>query len=579
LSLLDSIKNIGASANSEQFTLCMQRALSVVRDAVVLVDGRGTIQFLNQNAENLLKCKQRSVLGKNFFSLYSLLDSKTQRPVENMLAGVQAPFAEDYLLVVSQYQELSTNIQISPVNFLDNHPDRLSYALVIQDTSEKKILESKLNYLDNYDASTRLPNRKSVEITLKHALSDVRKHSATHVFCYISIDKIKNVTDSAGHTAGDALITKISEILREYVKSSRDVVARVSNDDFAILYREKEPGPALELIKEIRKRIADYQFAWQGNKYQVSASIGILLVNKKTCTSASQILSDADIASRIAREKGGNRTFIFHPTDDDVVARKGDITWVRRIRNAITNNMFRLFSQPIHPLAVDKESIPFFHYETLIRLFDENGKQVPPDEFLPSAEQQGMMMDIDKWVVSEALRNLKKITQKKPLPVFSINLSWQSINEPQFLDFVLREIQSSGVNPHMICFEVTESVAMNNIDLAMKFIQSLKDLGCSFSLDDFGTGVSSYGYLRDLPVDYLKIDGIFVKDLETDPVSQEMVRSINQVGHVMGLEVIAEYVENDEIIRILNEIGVDYGQGYGISRPLPMEDVVRTHQG
>ena len=577
MSLIESIKKIGSGGNSEEFTLCMQKSFSVVRDAVVLVDSRGTIQFLNKNAEFLLSCKQRSVLGKNFWQLYSLLDIKTLRPIDNVLENIQSPVSEDYMLVVSDNQELSTNILISPINFLGEQHDKSSYALVIQDTSEKKILESKLNYLDNYDALTRLPNRKSIEVTLKHALADVRKHAATHVFCYISLDKIKNVTDMAGHSAGDALITQVAEVLRSFVQSNRDVLARVSNDDFAILYREKEPGSTLELIKSIRKGVEDFEFHWQGNKFKVTASIGFLLVHKKNSTSPSQVLSDADIASRIARDKGGNRAFIFHPNDDDVLARKGDITWVRRINAAIKNNMFRLFSQPIHPLAVDHGSLPFFHYETLIRLFDEDGNQIPPDDFLPSAEQQGMMMVIDKWVVSEAIRNLKKITQTKPLPVFSINLSGQSINEPQFLDFVVREIQSAGINPHMICFEITESVAVNDMGLAMKFIQSLKELGCSFSLDDFGTGVSSYGYLRELPVDYLKIDGIFVKDLETDDISQEMVRSINQVGHVMGLEVIAEYVENDEIIRILNEIGVDYGQGYGISRPMPIEEAVQNH--
>ncbi len=577
MSLFESIKNIGSSNSAEQFTLCMQKSLSVVRDAVVLVDDRGTIQFLNKNAEHLLNCKRRSVLGKNFWLLYPLLDNKTQRPIENILNGVTSPVSDDYLLTVSENQELSTNILISPINFLNDNNDKNSYALVIQDISEKKILESKLNYLDNYDALTRLPNRKSIEVTLKHALADVRKHSATHVFCYISLDKIKSVTDTAGHSAGDALIMQIADVLRPFIKTKRDVLARVSNDDFAILYREKEPGPTLELIKNIRKSIENFEFQWHGNKFKVTASIGFLLVHKKTCTSPSQVLSDADIASRIAREKGGNRAFIFHPNDEDVLARKGDIVWVGRIRDAIKNNMFRLFSQPIHPLAMDHGSVPFFHYETLIRLFDDEGNQIPPDDFLPSAEQHGMMMDIDKWVVTEAIRNLKRITQTEPLPIFSINLSGQSINEPQFLDFVVREIKSAGVNPHMICFEITESVAVNDMGLAMKFIKSLKDLGCSFSLDDFGTGVSSYGYLRDMPVDYLKIDGIFVKDLENDLVSQEMVRSINQVGHVMGLEIIAEYVENDEIIRILNEIGVDYGQGYGISRPIPIEDVVRTH--
>ncbi len=577
MSLFESIKKIGSSGNSEQFTLCMQKSLSVVRDAVVLVDERGSIQFLNQNAEYLLNCKQRSVLGKSFWVLYPLLDSKTQRPIENILQDVQSPVADDYLLVISEHQELSTNILISPISFLDDNPGKLSYALVIQDTSEKKILESKLNYLDNYDALTRLPNRKSIEVTLKHALADVRKHAATHVLCYISLDKIKNVTDTAGHSAGDALINQISEVLRTFVKSKRDILARVSNDDFAILYREKEPGPALDLVKSIRQGIEEFEFLWQGNKFKITGSIGFLLVHKKNSTSPSQVLSDADIASRIARDKGGNRAFIFHPNDEDVLARKGDITWVRRIHEAIKNNMFKLYSQPIHPLAVDHDSIPFYHYETLIRLFDHEGNQIPPDDFLPSAEQQGLMMEIDKWVVSEAFRHLKRITQTEPLPIFSINLSGQSINEPQFLDFVVREIKSAGINPHMICFEITESVAVNDMGLAMKFIGSLKELGCSFSLDDFGTGVSSYGYLRDMPVDYLKIDGIFVKDMENDPVSQEMVRSINQVGHVMGLEVIAEYVENDEIIRILNEIGVDYGQGYGISRPIPMEDAVRNH--
>ncbi len=577
MSLFESIRNIGSSNNTEHFALCMQKALSVVKDAVVMIDSKGTIQFLNQNAANLLKCEQRSVLGKTFWNLYSILNSKTKLPVENILAGIQAPVSEEYLLELTEQQEISVSILISPINFLDGSPEKLSYALVIQDTSEKKILESKLKYLDKYDNLTRLPNRKSVEVTLKHAISDVRKHSSTHVFCYISLDKIKNVTDTAGHNAGDALISQLSTILRPFVKSERDVLARVSNDDFAILYRDKEPGVALELIKEVRKSVEDFEFLWQGNKFQVTASIGFLMVNKKIAASASQILSDADIASRIAREKGGNRIFVFRPDDEDVVARKGDITWVKRIRHAIEHNMFRLFSQPIHPLAVDQGSMPFFHYETLIRLFDEAGNPIPPDDFLPSAEQQGLMMEIDKWVVSEALRNLKRITQKKPLPIFSINLSGQSINEPQFLDFVLREIGTIGVNPKMICFEITESVAVNEMGLAMKFIKSLKSLGCSFSLDDFGTGVSSYGYLRDMPVDYLKIDGIFVKDMETDKISQEMVRSINQVGHAMGLEVIAEYVENDAIIQILNEIGVDYGQGYGISRPIPIEDVVKAH--
>jgi len=575
LSLFKSFKSWSASFRAEDVVLCMQKSLSIVRDAVILLDEKGTILFLNKNAEELLRCEQRSVLGKRFFSLFTVNDDKTRRPVRNLLENIHSPISADYVLVGSEH-ELFTNILISPTCFIDSGAGN-SYALVINDISEKRMLESKVSFLENYDAVTSLTNRHAMELTLKHALADAKKHSATHVFCYISLDKIKNVTDAAGHAAGDALIKKVAIILKRFIKTKRNVLSRVGYDDFAILFREQDPGPALAVVKEIRRQIEFLDFVWQGHKFKVTASIGFLLVHKKSGSSPSHVVSDADIASRIARDKGGNRIFIFLPTDEDVKARKSDISWVARIRSAIKNNKFQLFAQPIHPLSTDKGAMPFYHYETLIRLF-ENGVQIPPNEFLPSAEQQDLMIEIDQWVVKEALKHLAMIKQTKPLPIFSINLSGQSVNETQFLSFVLREIKASGVNPEMICFEITETVAVNNINLAMNFIEHLKALGCSFSLDDFGTGVSSYGYLRELPVDYLKIDGIFVKNLESDRISQEMIRSINQVGHVMGLKVIAEYVENDEIIRILHEIGVDYGQGYGISRPMPIASVIETHQ-
>lgn len=574
--LFESLKKLSSSSRTEDVISCMQKSLSIVRDSVVLIDEGGMILFLNKNAEELLHCEQRSVLGKSFWSLYTINDDKTQRPIKNLLTNIHAPVSGDYVLASSDY-ELFANILISPINFAEGDSSNKIYSLVINDISEKRMLESKVSFLENYDAVTSLTNRHSMELTVKYALSDAKKHSATHVFCYISLDKLKYVTDTVGHEAGDALIRKVGIILKRFVKTKRNVLSRVGYDDFGILFREQEPAPALAVVKKIRRQIELMDFTWQGHIFKITASIGFLLVHKKSGSSPSQIISDADIASRIAREKGGNRIFIFLPTDPDVMARKSDISWVARIRSAIKENKFQLFAQPIHPVAADKRALPFYHYETLIRLFEE-GKQIPPNEFLPSAEQQGLMVEIDQWVVREALRNMAMIKQKQPLPIFSINLSGQSINEAQFLNFVMQEIKKSGVNPKMICFEITETVAVNNISLAMTFIEHLKELGCSFSLDDFGTGVSSYGYLRELPVDYLKIDGIFVKNLESDRISQEMIRSINQVGHVMGLKVIAEYAENDEIIRILHEIGVDYGQGYGISHPLPIASVIETHQ-
>ena len=567
-----------AHGASEQFSLCMQESLGVVTDAVVIVNASGMIQYVNGSAETLLLCEQRSVLGKNFWSLYELLNGTTKKKITNLLEGVTKRMEQDYSLLLQDKKPISTHIIVTPVNFLSTTTENQSYALVIQDISRSRLLESKLTFLESSDQLTHLPNRKAIEVRLTHALADARKHTAKHVLCYISLDKIKNVSDMSGHAAVEALTVQLVSLLRRFVPNKNDVLARVGGDDFAILYREQEAPVVLKIAEAMREAIQKFVFKWNGEEHQVTASIGLLLIHQKTTANAVGMLSDADIASRIARSKGGNRIVPFNPKDQAVTERKGNLNWIKKIKEALEQNRFRLVSQPIHPIAFSPTDMPFFHYETLIRLFDEEGNFIPPDEFLPAAEQHGMMMEIDKWVIHEAFRNLQLIKQKNPLPVFSINLSGQSVNESKFLDFVLNEMKTMRVNPKMICFEITESVAVDSMDKAMKFMNTFKDLGCSFSLDDFGTGISSYAYLKKLPVDYLKIDGVFVKDMVNDEISQEMVRSINQVGHVMGLEIIAEYVENDEIIAMLNEIGVDYGQGYGISRPLPIDEVVNMHQ-
>ncbi len=573
------LKKKNAKDAFEQSTLCLQKSLGIVNDAVVIVSSSEMIQYVNKNAEELLSCEQRSVLGKNFWSLYALLDHRTKQRVDYLLDGLTKKYEGDFFLVLQNKKKIRTHISIYPIDFSGNSDVGQSYALVIKDRSEQDSLASRLNYLENYDQVTTLPNRRSIEVQLHHALADSHKHGAQHVFCYISLDKTKNISDLAGHSAVEALIVQIAQHLKTFKTTKHDVLARVSSEEFAILYRETDPSLVAKHISRLCKSISELEFIWQETQYPISASIGFLLIHAKiTSATATAILSDADIASRIARSQGGNRVSLFKPNDPAVLARKGNLVWVRRIKQALEQNRFRLFSQPIHPIAFNTNDMPFFHYETLLRLFDDNDNPIPPDNFLPAAEEQGMMLDIDKWVVHEAFRNLKLIKQTSPLPVFSINLSGQSVNEAAFLDFILHKIKTMDVNPQMICFELTESVAVDSLDTAMQFMETLKALGCSFSLDDFGTGVSSYAYLRQLPINYLKIDGVFIKDIVTDEISQEMVRSIKQIGHVMGLEIIAEYVENDEIIEMLNEIGIDYGQGYGISRPMPIDEVVATHQ-
>lgn len=572
------LKKKQVKAESEQSALCLQKSLEIVSDAIIIVCGSGMIQHINESAAELLACEQRSVLGKDFWSLYTLLHSRTKEKVNYLFDGLTSKLEKDFFLVLQNGREIFTHIVIHPIDFSTNTSADQSYALVINDMSERNSLASRISYLENHDQVTKLPNRHYIETQLKHALNDSKKHGAKHVFCYITLDKTKNISDMAGHEAVEALIVKIAQHLKAFNMAKKDVLARVGGGEFALLYREIEPNGLIEKkIQDLGKSISDVDFYYQGKQYVTSASIGFLFIHTQR-VSAATILSNVDIASRIACSQGGNRVAIFKPNDPAVLARKGNLVWVERIKQALENNHFRLFSQPIHPIAFSTNDMPFFHYETLLRLFDTNDKPIPPDEFLPAAEEQGMMIDIDEWVVHEAFRHLKLIKQTSPLPVFSINLSGQSVNEPSFLNFILNEIKTMDINPQMVCFELTESVAVNSLDIAMKFMCTLKDLGCSFSLDDFGTGVSSYAYLRQLPVDYLKIDGVFIKDIINDEISQEMVRSIKQIGHVMNIEIIAEYVENDEIIEILNEIGIDYGQGYGISRPMPIDDVVATHQ-
>ena len=333
---------------------------------------------------------------------------------------------------------------------------------------------------------------------------------------------------------------------------------------------------AVKSIESILKDVADYKFMSRGEQYSISMSAGFVVVDNNT-TSSTRAISEANIACNLANKRGGNQLSAYRSEDTEIQKLEGNLEWVMILKKALQENRFRMHAQPIHPLKIDEFKKPFHHYELLIRLSDEKGNPISPDEFISAAEYYSMMPTLDRWVVKNVLKEISRIPKQEPLPVFAINLSGQSLNDPNFLDFIQKEIKSSGVYPPMLCFEITEQVAVEDITLINTLMKNLKALGCQFSLDDFGTGVSSYGYLRSLDVDYLKIDGSFVKNIANDEVAKTMVQSINQVGHTMKLKVIAEYVENEEIIHILRDMGVDYGQGYEIARPGPLEAAIRPH--
>ncbi|MDD5392308.1 MAG: EAL domain-containing protein [Thiothrix sp.] len=555
----------------------LSSSLADVAEVAVLVDAGGIVDFINPAAEKILKYKLRSTRGKHYSSLFTLIDPVTRNPLvwlEKVLR-TDCTLTGNALLNSAGIHELQVSYSIQPLHYAE--VDQPSYMLLLRDQTEIHAMQLRLDHMEMHDQQTMLLNSKSFESRLKVAIDQVRQHGVKHAFCLVSMDQFKLVNDSLGHGAGDVLIERISRILKEEIDVKRDVLARLGGDEFGILFQESEPAVAARAAEHIRQRLESYEFEWNKARHKITASIAFVPLYKGLAT-PNRILSIADAACRVAKDKGGNRIHIYKPNDQEILKQRGNMVWLGRLKKAFEAGNFRLVAQPIHSLEPQEFKKPFHHYEVLIRLYDESNQPISPDEFIPAAEYYSMMPRLDRWVVRQLLQSLKEITQRVPRPIFAVNLSGQSLDEPDFLQFVLAEIQLAGISPAMLCFEITERVAIHNLELAQKFIGTLKSLGCSFSLDDFGTGVSSFGYLKSLPVDYLKIDGSFIKEIATDEVAEAMVRSVNQVGHLMGVQVIAEYVENDRIIQILRDIGVDYGQGYGISKPIPLDEVIQRHR-
>ena len=377
------------------------------------------------------------------------------------------------------------------------------------------------------------------------------------------------VNDTCGHTAGDELLRQISQKLNDEVRKS-DSLARLGGDEFGVLMEHCDLRHAERVATQMLESVRDFHFSWLDRSFRISASIGIVDVADAP-DSFSELLKLADLACYAAKDQGRNQIQIYHPEDQNYVARQGEMHWITRINKALAENLFCLYLQPI----ASTRDRAHKHFEVLIRMKDDNGEVIAPGAFLPAAERYGLIGDIDRWVVKEALATISANPDiVGQVDFVAINLSGPSMANQAFKDYLLEKIAEPGVEASKLCFEVTESVAISNLTQAKQFMLDLKQHGCKFALDDFGSGLSSFGYLKSLPVDYLKIDGVFVKDMVNDPIDRAMVKSINEIGHVMGKKTIAEFVENQAIIDLLAEMGVDYCQGYGVSAPFPMTDLI-----
>lgn len=434
---------------------------------------------------------------------------------------------------------------------------------------QRRHIESALAWQASHDDLTGLANRRAFEQSFsKISKTNVTAKGPGYALLYIDLDQFKIVNDTCGHAAGDALLRQICAPLQQALRVE-DLVSRVGGDEFSVLLPNIDAHEALRSAEQIRGAIEHFSFVWQGRRFGVTASIGLAHCSSAT-TMMEEIMTQADMACFMAKEKGRNRVHAHLDEDQELLDRIGEMDWVQRIHQALEEDRLCLYGQEIVPLAGGGDA--GLHLEILIRMHDETGALVPPSSFIPAAERFGLMQLIDRWVVLNAFKILserERFANKLPVTCCAINLSGGTIGDAPFLDFLKSAFVEYKISPQTICFEVTETAAIVNLQAARSFIRDLRRLGCTFALDDFGSGMSSFTYLKEIPADYLKIDGAFVRNLLTDRPDRAMVEMISHIGHIMGKQIVAEFVENEEVADALFDIGIDYAQGFGIAPPLP----------
>jgi diguanylate cyclase (GGDEF)-like protein len=423
-----------------------------------------------------------------------------------------------------------------------------------------------LSYQAMHDPLTGLINRREFEERLGRALDSARDHEQNHVLCFMDLDQFKIVNDTCSHSAGDAMLRNLAGVLRGCLRET-DILARLGGDEFGVLLKNCSLSDAAEIAANMLSLINVSRFEGCGQSLEIGASIGLAPIDQGT-ESITGIMKSADLACYAAKDLGGNRIHIYQASDRVLARHHDEMQWVSRLSEAIDTDRLALYYQDIVPVVPDAGARR--HFEVLVRMLDKSGRLVMPDKFMPAAERYNLASALDRWVIK---RSFSWCAGRRERLIMSINLSGGSLSDTSLLDFIKDSLTEYRIPPETVCFEVTETAAIANLETAVGFIRELRELGCSFALDDFGSGLSSFAYLKHLPVSYLKIDGAFVRDMDTDPVNCAMVNAINQLGKVMGIKTIAEFVETDRILSKLANIGVDYAQGYGVARPRPLEDM------
>jgi diguanylate cyclase (GGDEF)-like protein/PAS domain S-box-containing protein len=546
-----------------------QVTLASIGDAVISTDAFGCIDYLNAVAETLTGWSVADARGLPIADVLNLVDELSRAPIENPLLRALGRRAgagpvDHSVLITRSGQEIA--IQESAAPICDRQGAVIGAVTVFHDVTQERRLKRALSYQASHDALTGLINRREFDTRLQRAVLSAQAREATHALLYVDLDQFKVVNDTCGHQAGDRLLRDVTGLLQTRVRTA-DTLARLGGDEFGILLENCTLEQATRIAESVRQGLHDYRFVWGTSTLSVGASVGVVEIKSDTENVAS-VMSAADIACYAAKDGGRNRIHIYEA--GGVSNRHREMHWVARVRRAAEEDRLELFFQPI--VAIGSKAPPTFH-ELTVRLRGDDGELVPPCEFIPAAERYNVMSVIDRWVVRQAVRRLCECQSRgAPLPMLAVNLSGTSLNEQSFLEFVLENVADAQIAA-ALCFEITETAAVTNLNDAIHFMRALQARGCKFALDDFGSGISSFLYLKTLPVDFLKIDGQFIRHIAEDPVDRSMVEAICKVGKALGIATVAESVETAPMLAELERIGVDFVQGYYLARPRPLAEL------
>jgi len=555
--------------------------LESIGDGVITTDPQGKVAYLNPVAEKMTGWDENLATGKSLSDILNLLDEKTNKsvtvPISKWLSQNQRVRLNHPVILVNRKKTREYTVEFSGSPLRNSDGKVIGAVFVFHNVTKLRTLTNQLSYQATHDALTGLINRREFENRVKQAIKSSQNESKNHAMFYIDLDQFKVVNDTSGHHAGDQLLKQLTARLQGLLRES-DTLARLGGDEFGVLLIGCPLPRAVEVAEKIRADVELFRFPWDDRIFRVGTSIGLVPITPTT-TDLTELLSAADSACYVAKERGRNQVHVYKPDDKAIAQQQGQMQWMPRMQRALEKGLFELHFQSIIPIK--NSQTKRLCGEVLLRMVDEDREIpdhcIPPSAFVPAAERYQLMPKIDRWVIAKTfdlLKNQKDIL--KYWEMCSINLSGQSLGDAKLLQFVLNALKESDLPAHVLCFEITESSVISNIDDANQFIKTLRNLGCKFALDDFGTGLSSFSYLKNLEVDFVKLDGELVRDIAKDKTSYAMVEAINQVAHVMGIKTIAEHVETVATINALKAISVDYAQGYVIDTPQAFPSLSQT---